>query len=190
MAHKNFDTRKFDKLNNPQRLKHLPPEYFKEKLQLSNVGSIIDIGAGTGLFSREFSKLYPGSRIYAADISPLMVNYIKEKVMPDYPNIRALQMSDYHAPLQDASADLVIMINLHHEIDEPETMLKECYRLLRSGGRILISDWKKIKTDHGPAIENRYEVPQVEDQLRSQGFLNITGYDDLMQNFTVLATRP
>jgi ubiquinone/menaquinone biosynthesis C-methylase UbiE len=190
MKSKLFDEKKFERLNDPQRLFLLPPALIREKAGLEKVSTVIDIGAGTGFFSREFAKLYANATVFAADISSFMVKYIKDNITPEYPNVIALQMSDAHVPLDDGNADLIIMINLHHEIKDPDAMLKECFRLLRPGGRIVISDWKKVETERGPAPESRYETQQVEQQLLSRGFSDIQSDDGLEQNFLTYATRP
>ncbi|MFZ0243787.1 MAG: methyltransferase domain-containing protein, partial [Desulfobacterales bacterium] len=53
-------------------------------------------------------------------------------------------------PLDDRIADLVFMITLHHELDNPSLTVEEPYRILKPGGEIFIVDWKKIDMDEGP----------------------------------------
>jgi tRNA A58 N-methylase Trm61 len=52
-----FDPKKLEKLNNPERLKIVPPQYIWKMLNLKNVRTIVDIGAGTGFFSIPFLEL-------------------------------------------------------------------------------------------------------------------------------------
>jgi ubiquinone/menaquinone biosynthesis C-methylase UbiE len=190
MKSKLFDPKKFEKLNNPKRLEMLPPIFIKEKAGLNEVKIILDIGAGTGFFSKEFAKLYPGSLVYACDTSEFMINYINENLRAHYSELRPLLMKDYHIPLEDGIADLIIMINLHHEIDDHETMLRECYRLLRPQGKIVISDWKKEDSGFGPSMHIRFEVSEVEGQLRSAAFEEINSNLELKNNFIIVAEKP
>lgn len=184
-----FNEKKYKKLNDPQRLVDLPPAFFKEKLGDLEVKTIADIGSGTGLFSRAFATLYPNTDIYAADISEFMVHYIQTHVEPEYPAIKALLMKDGRVPLDTGSVDLIVMINLHHEIPDHDRMLHECHRLLRPAGKILISDWKKQDTGRGPALESRFEPGTVKAQLERNGFTNTSIDETLKNNFLVIATK-
>jgi ubiquinone/menaquinone biosynthesis C-methylase UbiE len=184
-----FNEKKYRKLNDPQRLVDLPPAFFKEKLGDLEVRTIADIGAGTGFFSRVFTTLYPNADIYAADISEFMVSYIQTHVEPDYPAIKALLIKDSRVLLDTGSIDLIIMINLHHEIPDHDKMLSECHRLLRSGGKILICDWKKQDTGRGPALESRVEPETVKAQLQRNKYTEISIDQSLKNNFLVIATK-
>lgn len=189
MNSRSFNETKFEKLNNPVRLDHLPPVYIKEKLGIDKAKVILDIGAGTGFFSVHFANIFPGSKVYACDISEFMVSYMTEKVQPVNSRIHPLIMEHDKVPLSDGLADLIIMINLHHEIEDPMIMLKECYRLLKPGGKIAVSDWKKEDTGFGPSLEIRFEIDEIEDQLKKCGFSEIISFDELKLNFLVIAEK-
>jgi len=190
MMVKIFNPKKFEKLNDPIRLEHLPPVFIKEKLEIQEAKVIVDVGAGTGFFSLHFANMFHDSKVYACDISDFMVNYMKDKVVPVNPRIHPLLMEHDTIPLGDGLADLIVMINLHHEIEDPEKILLECYRLLKPGGKIAISDWKKEDTGHGPALEIRFETGEVEVQLAESGFIAISSFDELKLNFLVIGEKP
>jgi ubiquinone/menaquinone biosynthesis C-methylase UbiE len=92
-------------------------------------------------------------------------------------------------PLEESLADLVYMINLHHELDEPGTMLKEAFRLLKENGKIFIVDWKKEEMLEGPATHLRYLPEEVKKQLISAGFENIAIYNEMSKHFLVIAEK-
>ena len=60
---------------------------------------------------------------YAAVI-PLFMQALKENVSPKYPNIVPIKTEEHYVPLDDGIADLVFMINLHHELDNPSITTK------------------------------------------------------------------
>jgi len=47
MSNKKFDPQKLKKLNNPQRLMDIPPDYVQNKLNMGESETIVEIGAGT-----------------------------------------------------------------------------------------------------------------------------------------------
>jgi ubiquinone/menaquinone biosynthesis C-methylase UbiE len=68
------------------------------------------------------------------------------------------------------------MINLHHELEQPQKILDEARRLLTKGGKLLIIDWKKEETPEGPPIEIRVTEETIESQMLSAGFRDIVKY--------------
>lgn len=54
-------------------------------------------------------------------------------------------MEERAVPLEDGLADLVYMINLHHELEAPEEILNESYRLLKENGKIFTRFSIKLK---------------------------------------------
>ena len=189
MEEKRFNPKNIDKLNNPIRLKTLPPKFIIEKANIKNPKVIIDLGAGSGFFSAPFAEIYKQSKVYACDISDIMIDWIKKNILPKYDNIIAIKMEDNNVPLKNDIADFLFMINLHHELDNPEKTLGECYRLLKYKGKIAISDWKKEKTEQGPSIELRYDASEVKKQLTAIGFCKIMIYTELENNYLIIAEK-
>jgi ubiquinone/menaquinone biosynthesis C-methylase UbiE len=189
MHEKKFNPEHLEKLNNPERLEEVPPSVMIEMAGLDNPEAIIDLGAGTAFFSIPFAGYFPAAKVYACDISETMINWIRKNVTPDYENIIPVKMEDSSVPLPDESADFLFMINLHHELDRPAPTLRECHRLLKPGGKIAISDWKKIDTEQGPPTEHRIEAKEIEDQLRKNGYADIRTNDELPFNNLIVARR-
>jgi ubiquinone/menaquinone biosynthesis C-methylase UbiE len=131
-------------------LKDIPPDYVWNRLNLEKTDVIVEIGAGTAFFSIAFLQLIKPMKIYACDVSEAMIDWIKENVAPKYPKIIPMQTEESSVTLDDETADLVIMINLHHESDNPSLILAESYRILKPGGTVFVVDWKKKDMDEGP----------------------------------------
>ena len=92
-------------------------------------------------------------------------------------------------PLDDGIADLVFMINLHHELENPSRMIEESRRLLKTDGKILIVDWKKKDMPEGPPTEIRFAPEQVQAQLSDAGFKQVAVYNELLKHFLVVGTK-
>lgn len=169
-----FDPKKLDKLNNPLRLKTLNPDKILEALELQNPEILIDIGAGTGLFAAAFSEKLQNAEIYACDNSEVMVHWMQENIIDK--NIIPFQTSENFINLSDGIADLVYMINVHHELLDPEKILTESLRLLENGGKIAIIDWKAEEMEEGPPFNIRVLDEDIEEQLQKNGFVNIINH--------------
>lgn len=173
-ADKKFDPKKLAKLNDPGRLEYLNPEIIWEKVELKDPAVLIDIGAGTGFFALLFSKKLKEGKVYACDISKEMLEWMANNLPVESKGIVIpVKMEESSVPLPDSTTDLVYMINLHHELEDPIRVIKESLRLLKGGGRLMIIDWKKEITPEGPPIELRVAEETIEHQMLTCGFSNI-----------------
>ncbi len=184
-----FDSKKLEKLNNPTRINAINPDFIWELLKLKNPKVLVDIGAGTGIFSIEFSKKIDNSTIYACDISDVMINWMNENIIPSNPSIKTVLLNDSSLPIDNTAADLVFMITLHHELDNPKSILNESYRILKKGGKILIVDWKKNDFKQGPPQDIRVKPENVKVQLEECGFINCLIETTLDNFFIVIAEK-
>jgi len=91
--------------------------------------TIIDVGAGTGLFTRLL--LAPGRTVIAVEPAPLMLAELRAAL----PRIAAVQGAGERIPLADASADVVSFAQAWHWVDS-EAASVEAARVLRPGGHL------------------------------------------------------
>ncbi|MBT8001720.1 MAG: methyltransferase domain-containing protein, partial [Rhodospirillales bacterium] len=74
-------------------------------------------------------------------------------------------------------ADLIVMGQLHHELDAPEPLLIECKRLLKPGGVVAIIDWADADNGKSPPVGRRVPVARMRAELESAGFTKIETHD-------------
>lgn len=189
MNEKKFDPEKLQKLNNPERLKDIPPDYVWEKLNIQKTDVMVEIGAGTAFFSVAFLKLGNPSKLYACDVSDVMLDWVKENVAQKYPEIIPVKTEEDSVPLDDATADLVFMINLHHELDNPGRSVEDAYRLLKPGGTVFIVDWKKEEMADGPPERIRWRPDRIMEQLADCGFQNVNLFTELSKHYLLVGEK-
>ncbi|MEJ2683621.1 MAG: class I SAM-dependent methyltransferase [Candidatus Sulfobium sp.] len=174
MESRKFDPQKLAKLNDPKRLEYLSPDLIWDTLDPGDPLTVVDIGAGTGVFAVLFRGKMKGGRVYACDVSDTMVAWMKDNLAGELKDsVIPMKMEESSVPLTDGIADLVYMINLHHELDEPEKIVQEAYRLLRKGGSLAVIDWKKEETPEGPPLSIRVTAEKIEGQMKAAGFSQI-----------------
>ena len=193
MAHLKFDMAKLERLNDPGRFDTLPPDVFWSALgSLSDARTIVEVGAGTGLFAAAFAARAPEATVYAADTADEMLEWMRAH-RPEVADGRVvpLKASETRVPLADGVADAVYMINLHHELAEPAASYAEAFRLLRPGGRLLVADWAPRDTPKGPPQEVRVNAGDLEALLLAAGFTGIAIDDTtLVWHLMATAVRP
>ncbi len=176
-------------LNNSERLQLFPIARVVESTKLYSPTHIIDVGAGSGLFSIACAEQFPGTRISACDISPVMIDWITEHVVPQYSSIVPVQTEEINIPLISETADLLFTVNVHHEFDQPIDNIKEWKRLLKPGGFFVISDWRKTDSKRGPDISIRYTIEQLCEELIQSGFSIHDMFPEVVDNFVVVARK-
>ncbi len=100
-------------------------------------GRLLDLGAGTGDLSREALRQYPNSHPFAADFTLGMMFVGKEQSGENFPwsCADALQL-----PFPDQSFDAIVSGFLLRNVVNLDQALREQYRVLRPGGRMVALD--------------------------------------------------
>lgn len=102
----------------------------------ADLGRIVDIGTGTGRMIERFGQA--GSQAIGIDRSPEMLRVARAKL----DGAADLRQGDIAAlPLDDASADTIIIHQVLHYLPSPEAAITEAARVIAPGGRLLIVDF-------------------------------------------------
>jgi ubiquinone/menaquinone biosynthesis C-methylase UbiE len=175
MSEKIFNPSNIHKLEDPARLTWLPPQDVIRLLNLTNGMSIADIGAGSGFFALPFARaIEPDGRLFAVDVQPEMLEFLRAKLR-SATSLRNLELIAGEATvtnLKDASCDLVFLGNVWHELDDHARVLRETARILRSGGRVAILDWRTdMPQPPGPPADHRIGQGKTASTLEALGWV-------------------
>ncbi len=175
-----FSPAGWQKLESEERRALIPPARTLEKFGLDKGMTFVDVGAGTGFFSREASKIVgKEGRVVAAEMSPEMIEILKRQGVPR--EVEVLQSGEYSIPLPDSVADLTWLAFVTHETPDVPRFLKEAARVTKQHGKIVIVEWKKQTEERGPAMEERLAQADLRGQLDGyrilgEGSLNASHY--------------
>lgn len=107
-----------------------------------NASVIVDMGMGPGYLVMELSKL-TGAKILGLDYNPNMLEVAHATLLEhkiDTTQI-SLHLEDVHnLSLASNSVDCVVSYSCFHHWDNPIQGLKECMRILKKGGVLLLLD--------------------------------------------------
>ena len=108
--------------------------------RLDNNASLLDLGTGTGDLARDALAQFPKAKIIAADFTFEMMR-VGQKTSPlNFSTADALRL-----PFRDSSFDAVVSGFLMRNVIDLNQALKEQYRVLEKGGRVVILDTTRPK---------------------------------------------
>ena len=131
--------------------------------------SVADVGAGTGLFEPLLAAAVgTGGRVYAIDIAPRFVEYIRTKAAEqNLIQITAMLGEDRSTGLPAGSVDVVFVCDTYHHFEDHEAMLASIHEALRPGGKLVIVEYERI----GPRIDHiRGDKAQFTAEIEAAGF--------------------
>jgi tRNA (cmo5U34)-methyltransferase len=96
---------------------------------------VLDLGAGTGLFSQHVLSVYPNASFVLVDVADKMLDVARDRFR-EYAGQFQFEISDYREMKSDLDYDLVISsLSIHHLMDEEKSNLfQSIFRGLKEPG--------------------------------------------------------
>ena len=199
MAHeRRFDPTKLAKLDAPGRRARMPWEAIRSAVDVWAGARVADVGAGTGyyIFALLDGAVQPGL-VHAIDASAPMLEELARRAREQGKELllRTHVAAAEALPIDDASVDRVIFGNVFHELDDPARALSEARRVLAPSGRVLIVDWERPddaqgEPEIGPPYAHRTARSEVEDALRTAGFLRVLAHPGFRDVYAISGELP
>lgn len=115
------------------------------RLQDKKYFDILEIACGTGRVTKHLARSVKHDRLTATDLNADMINVAKEMVHDKHMKWMSADAMDL--PFDDGSFDLVVMQFGIMFFPDKEKGLKEAYRVLRNGGKLIYNTWNKVETN-------------------------------------------
>lgn len=142
-----------------------------KNLDLKSGMRIADIGAGSGYYTRMLSTRIGNGKVYAVDIEPEMIAYLKEKIKKEkLSNISTVLGTEKSVSLPAESMDMMLLVDVYHEFSFPYEMALSMYKSLKPKGKLVLVEFRTeddavpIKTIH------KMSEAQAVKELKAAGF--------------------
>lgn len=106
-------------------------DVIRQKVNLPDGARVLDVGCGTGAI---LSKLSEQFEAYGTDTSALAVEFCRQRGLA---NAFCCTLDTFPRP--ELQFDLVTMLDVIEHIEDDSATLRQAGRLLRSGGRLLVT---------------------------------------------------
>lgn len=174
--------------DDPTRDQWQMPDKVLPALGLKRGQTVADLGAGTGYFSVRLARSAAAPKVYAVDIEPSMVDYLRKRAATEgLKNIVAVQASAESANLPEP-VDLILIVDTYHHIADREVYLRKLAASLKPQGRLAIIDWRR-GGPMGPPEEFRFAPDELRQELAKAGFKQIAQHDFLPNQLFLIFSR-
>jgi ubiquinone/menaquinone biosynthesis C-methylase UbiE len=169
------------------------PEVVLQAMEVREGMAVADIGAGTGFFTRRLAKAVgPTGKVYAEDIQPQMLDLLKKDIEKEgIKNVVTVLGSDIDAKLPARGVDRVLLVDVYHEFQKPESMLASIRQSLAPGGTVILVEYRlEGETASHINIKHRMSVEQVLAEWNAAGFELANRIETLpAQHIFIFSTR-
>ena len=169
-------------LERSEREQEEAPAKLLEALAIKPGETVADFGAGSGYYTLKFaSAVGETGKVYAADVQPEMIRLLKKRAgEAKLKTIEPVLCTERDPKLPANSCDLIVMVDVYHELLYPREVAEKLVAALKPGGRLVFVEFRledpkvPIKLVHKMSerqvIREMAEFPQLE-HLRTVGTL-------------------
>jgi ubiquinone/menaquinone biosynthesis C-methylase UbiE len=181
-----------DWLDRSERDQEEEPDHAIDVLKLQKGSAVADIGAGSGYMTEKLSKkVGPMGKVYATDIQQGMLDLLGKRIAKrKLTNVMPVlgTQDDPRLPLE--SLDLVLMVDVYHELSQPQLMLRHIKAALKPGGRLVLLEYRKEDPNVPIRPEHKMSVAEAKLEVEAEGFKLTTTNEDLPRQHILIFSRP
>jgi SAM-dependent methyltransferase len=176
-----------------QRLEREEREIYRERETIARTvgikpgADLADIGTGTGIFLPYFSAAAgPKGLVYAVDIVPSFLELVEERNQKaGRRNVVTVLCSERSVELPENSIDLAFICDVYHHFEYPKSSLASIHQALRSGGEIVLVEFKRVPGESSDWILKHVRAGQevFTSEIESAGFKKVADYPILKDNY-------
>jgi SAM-dependent methyltransferase len=139
----------------------MPPEdLWAEKIDLTGVKYLLDLGGGPGTYALAFARKYPELRAVVYDlpeVCPVAEEHIARERLADKVTT---QPGDFLVDELGSGYDMIFVSNIIHSysLAEIRNILSKCFRALTPGGRVAVKDFFLNEDRSGPLFSQLFAV--------------------------------
>lgn len=180
-----------DWLVRPERIAEEDPDGLHAALAVQPGKTACDVGAGNGYHTVRLARAVgPRGRVVASDLQPEMLAMLRERVATEgLGNVVAVTATDEDPGLPEGGCDLVLLVDVYHELAAPQAVLAALRRSLAPGGRVALVEFRGEDPEIPIKPEHKMTKAQVRRELEPRGFRLVQQFDGLPWQHLLLFER-
>src|SRR5205809_8091295 len=179
-------------LDRPQREEEERPAVVLEALGLKGGEVVADLGAGSGFYTfRIAPKVGKTGKVLAVDIQDEIIKTIRQRATEQkVTNVEVVKGNENDPNLPLNGVDVVLMVDVYHELSYPfEVMTKVC-KALKPGGRMVFVEYRKEDPKVRIKEVHKMSVEQLEKEMKAVGLTRVRTVETLpLQHIVIFEKR-
>jgi SAM-dependent methyltransferase len=161
-----------DWLERKERETEEKPEAALDSLGIKSGMVVADIGAGSGYMSlRMAARVGQTGKVYAEDVQPEMLRLLRQnQAKARFTNIETVLGTETDPKLPAGMMDLILLVDVYHELSQPQKMLANIRAALKPDGRLVLLEYRKEDPTIPIRPEHKMSVQEVKTELEAEGF--------------------
>lgn len=178
-------------LTRPERDAEEDATRLHEALGLRSGQTACDVGAGSGYHTVRLARAVgPTGRVLAVDLQPKMLELLRERVAAaGLRNVEAIEATPSDPRLPAGACDLILLVDVYHELAWPEPMLAAFRRALAPDGRLALVEFRAEDPDVPIKRLHKMSKVQIDRELLPRGFSRVETFDGLPWQHLVFFAR-
>jgi ubiquinone/menaquinone biosynthesis C-methylase UbiE len=159
-------------LDRPERVSEEDPDKAIAVLGIGPGATVADVGAGSGYMTVKLAAVVgPAGRVYATDVQPEMIEKLTARVKSaNLLNVVPILSTTDDPRLPGGSIDLILMVDVYHELAAPQRTLQQLKRALKPSGRLVLLEYRKEDPSIPIREEHKMTVAEAKAELEAEGF--------------------
>jgi len=179
-------------LDRAERDNEEDPDHAIDVLKITKGSTVADIGAGSGYMTVKLAKkVGPDGKVFANDIQPGMLELLTRRLQKSkITNVSAVlgTQDDPRLPLD--TIDLVLMVDVYHELSQPQLMLRHIKASLKPTGRLVLLEYRKEDPNIPIKPEHKMSVAEAKLEVEAEGFKLTKTNEDLPRQHILIFSKP
>lgn len=161
-----------DWLTRPDRDAEEQPDRVVRELEIKPGSTVADLGAGVGYFTwRLAGAVGDTGKVIAVDIQPGMLERLKQNLAErDIHNVETVLGAEDDPHLPAGQVDLVLLVDVYHELQQPDLTMEHVRRSLKPDGRVVFIEYRKEDPSIPIQPLHKMSVREVRDEVEPMGF--------------------
>jgi SAM-dependent methyltransferase len=165
----------------PERAEEEDTDLLLEALGLEPGDVACDLGAGNGYHSLRMAKVVgPEGQVLASDLQTEMLEMLENRAIEaGADNVKTLRAAPEDPRFPEDTCDLVLMVDVYHELSNPPAVLDEIRSALAPGGRVAVVEYRAEDPEVPIKPRHKMTKAQVERELETNRFRLASSFDEL-----------
>jgi ubiquinone/menaquinone biosynthesis C-methylase UbiE len=180
-----------DWLVRPDREETEQPEKVLDSLELKPGMTVVDLGAGVGYFTLRLARrVGPEGKVLGVEVQEEMLRGLKERAAKEgVENVVPILATEKDPRLSEDTADLVLMVDVYHELAHPREVMAAVRKALRSKGRVVLVEYRGEDPTVPIKPLHRTTLPQMRAELEALGFRWLEVKESLPHQRVIIAGK-